>query len=354
MIWRSKVSLTPKSKEAPAGQSIKVLSSRKKTITSPTPVLTGSFLLTTWPEGRNPVSKGDHSMKRFNFKTIIITIFWGVLFFILGTVAPTYAQKEQQPQAKDRQEQQQGNDQQEQKQQQEKSKEEPQQPQAKDQQEQHAKDQEKQPQQPQAKARQEQQPKVQQEQQAKDQQKPAKVQQQQEQAKGQLEHQVKDQHKQAKVQQPKAQQTQQPQQAAGLKKQQKQATQLSQKVQPVQKNEQRVVWQQHRASSWQTEHRTWLQRGGYNGYRIPEDHFHGYFGRDHGFRIYNLSLEIFGGHPRFQYEGYWFCVVDPWPEYWSAEWYENDDVYIDYVGGGYYMYNRRHPRDRIAITVYVS
>jgi hypothetical protein len=334
------------------------LSSRKKTITSPTPVFTASFLLTTWREWRNPVSKGDHSMKRFNFKTIIKTVVTGVLFLILGTVAPTYAQKEQQPQAKDRQEQQQGNDQQEQKQQQEKGKEEPQQQQAKDQQEQpqqqKTKERHEQAQQPQAKDRQEQQPKVQQQQQAKDQQKPAKVLQQQEQAKSQQEQQVKDQHKQANVLQPKAQQTQQPRQAAGLKKQQKQATQLSQKVQPVQKNEQRVVWQQHRASSWQTEHRTWLQRGGYNGYRIPEDHFHGYFGRDHGFRIYNLSLEIFGGHPRFQYEGYWFCVVDPWPEYWSADWYENDDVYIDYVGGGYYMYNRRHPRDRIAITVYVS
>jgi hypothetical protein len=319
MIWRSKASSTLKSKS------------------SFRPITNSSTVLATRREWHNPVSKGDHRMKKFDFKTLVMAVVMGGLSLIFGTFTPAYGQKEQQPQANDRQEQQaQGKDQQPQPQQQQ------------------AKERHEQPQQPQEKDRQEQQPKVQQEQQAKDQQKPVKVQQRHEQAKGQQEQQAKDQHKQVKVQQPKAQQMQQPQQATGLKKQQQQAPQPTQKVQPVQQSEQRVVWQQHRASSWQTEHRTWLQRGGYNGYRIPEDHFLGYFGRDHGFRIYNRSLEIFGGHPRFQYEGYWFCVVDPWPEYWSADWYENDDVYIDYVGGGYYMYNRRHPRDRIAITVYVG
>ena len=61
-----------------------------------------------------------------------------------------------------------------------------------------------------------------------------------------------------------------------------------------------------------------------------------------------------GGFLRFQYNGFWFSVVHPWPEYWPDNWYENDDVYIDYSGDGYYMYNRRYPRDRIAISVYVN
>jgi hypothetical protein len=296
-------------------------------------------------------------MKQFNFETMILAFGTGVLFLILGTFAPTYAQKEQQPQAKDRQEQQQqqqANDRRDERQQQQvKDHQEQQQQPAKNrqdqQQQQQVKDRQDERQQEQAKNKQEQE-QNQQQQQAKVQQKQQQQQvgllkqqenkshQGQQEVKGQQEHQVKVQEQQ--------------QQAKGMQKQQ--PTQPSQKVQPVQQSEQRVVWQQHRASSWQTEHRTWLQRGGYNGYRIPEDHFHGYFGRDHGFRIYNRSLEIFDGHPRFQYEGYWFCVVDPWPEYWSAYWYENDDVYIDYIGGGYYMYNRRHPRDRIAITVYVG
>ena len=60
------------------------------------------------------------------------------------------------------------------------------------------------------------------------------------------------------------------------------------------------------------------------------------------------------GIPLFQYGGFWFCVVDPWPEYWEDNWYEKDDVYIDYSGDGYYIYNQRYPRDRIAISVYLN
>jgi len=60
---------------------------------------------------------------------------------------------------------------------------------------------------------------------------------------------------------------------------------------------------------------------------------------------------VVGGYPRFQYGGFRFDVVDPWPEYWSDDWYDNDDVYVDYAGDGYYLYNRRYPGDRIAITV---
>ncbi|HXN50994.1 MAG TPA: hypothetical protein VN943_03580 [Candidatus Acidoferrum sp.] len=60
------------------------------------------------------------------------------------------------------------------------------------------------------------------------------------------------------------------------------------------------------------------------------------------------------GHRRFQYGGYWFGLVDPWPEYWSSDWYDSDDVYVDYYGDGYYLYNRRYPGDRIAISFYLK
>jgi hypothetical protein len=122
-------------------------------------------------------------------------------------------------------------------------------------------------------------------------------------------------------------------------------------VQRVQQGEERNLWQQHRAHSWQSEHRSWGDRGGYDGYRIPDNRFHGYFGHDHGFRIFGLSLETYGNYPRFQYDGFWFVLLDPWPEYWSDDWYENDDVYIDYSDDGYYLYNRRHPGIGIAISV---
>jgi hypothetical protein len=159
--------------------------------------------------------------------------------------------------------------------------------------------------------------------------------------------------KQQSQQQTKNAQPQQQPQPKGLQKQQANR-QPPQKVEPVQQREQHVVWQQHRAHSWQAEHRTWQQRGGYEGYRIPDDRFIGYFGRERWFRVNSLSLQIFGGYPRFQYSGFWFSVLDPWPEYWETNWYENDDMYIDYSEDGYYLYNRRYPRDRIAVTVYVN
>jgi hypothetical protein len=62
---------------------------------------------------------------------------------------------------------------------------------------------------------------------------------------------------------------------------------------------------------------------------------------------------IYMGYPRFSYGGFSFLLVDPWPEYWAENWYDTDDVYVDYddYDNGYYLYNRRHPNVRLAITV---
>jgi len=142
-----------------------------------------------------------------------------------------------------------------------------------------------------------------------------------------------------------------PQQRA---RQRPQSNPSAQHGRPVQQAERATVWQQHRATNWQSQHRTWQQRGGYSGYRIPDDRYRVYFGQNHGFRINVLPLVMVGGYPRFQYGGFWFSIVDPWPEYWSGNWYDSDDVYVDYSGDGYYLYNRRYPRDRLAISVYLQ
>jgi hypothetical protein len=113
----------------------------------------------------------------------------------------------------------------------------------------------------------------------------------------------------------------------------------------------RDVWQGHRAQHWQREHHTWRERGGYRGYRIPEDRFRAHFGRGHWFRVHSVPIIVVDGFPRFQYGGFWFSMVDPWPEYWARTWYETDDVYVDYVNDGYYLYNRRHPGVAIAVNV---
>jgi len=108
-------------------------------------------------------------------------------------------------------------------------------------------------------------------------------------------------------------------------------------------------WRQNRAQHWENEHRTWGQRGGYGGYCIPQSRFSLYFGSSHSFRIRSRPT-IFMGYPRFQYGGFLFMLVDPWPEYWAEDWYDTDDLYIDY-SNGYYLYNRRHPGIALAITV---
>src|ERR1019366_6887856 len=164
---------------------------------------------------------------------------------------------------------------------------------------------------------------------------------QQQQAKGQQQQRAPQQ------QQAKGQQQQRAPQQQQAKGQQQQANRPS----PQQMQQQQAAWQGHRARNWQSEHRDWQQRGGYHGYRIPEDRYRGHFGRDHWFRIYSYPVVVVGGFPRFQYDGFWFSIIDPWPESWSYDWYDNDDVYIDYSDGGYYLYNRRYPGDRIAVEV---
>jgi hypothetical protein len=81
--------------------------------------------------------------------------------------------------------------------------------------------------------------------------------------------------------------------------------------------------------------------------RIPDDRFHSHFGRGHEFRMGNPV--IVGGFSRFQYGGYWFGYVQPWP----AGWFYSDQFYIDYVDGGYYMYDPYYPDSRFAITVVI-
>ena len=109
------------------------------------------------------------------------------------------------------------------------------------------------------------------------------------------------------------------------------------------------TWKEHRAHAWESEHRDWAHRGGYGGYIIPEPQFRVRFGPERWFRIQTRPM-IYMGYPRFRYGNYWFLIVDPWPEFWSDNWYADDDVYIDY-NDGYYLHNRRQPGVSIAVSV---
>ncbi len=128
-------------------------------------------------------------------------------------------------------------------------------------------------------------------------------------------------------------------------------------AQPQRQNDdrdQREDWQRRRAHTWRYEHHDWRERGGYDGFRIPSDRFRDAFGRDHPFRVHGLPRVVIGGFPRFQFGGYWFRLVDPWPESWADDWYETDDVYIDLIDDGYYLHNLRHPDDLVAVRVYAE
>ena len=160
--------------------------------------------------------------------------------------------------------------------------------------------------------------------------------------------------RQQRPDQNKQQQHAQQQQRQDQKNRQQQAQRRGNERPQRTQEQQRVqhsAWQEHRSQRWDSEHRNWQQRGGYNGYRIPENRYRGYFGQNHRFRIYGLPFMVVGGYPRFQYQGYWISLVDPWPEYWGNDWYNNDDVYVTYADNGYYLYNRRYPNVGIAISI---
>ena len=81
------------------------------------------------------------------------------------------------------------------------------------------------------------------------------------------------------------------------------------------------------------------------GGHIPDERFRANFGREHTFHVGRPV--IVEGSPRFQYGGYWFVIAQPWPVGWAY----TDVVYVDYIGGGYYLLSPVHPGVQISINV---
>jgi len=86
-------------------------------------------------------------------------------------------------------------------------------------------------------------------------------------------------------------------------------------------------------------------REGRSGGHIPDDRFRANFGRQHRFTI--GQPVIVEGSPRFQYGGYWFVIAQPWPAGWAYD----DEVYVDYIDGEYFLLSPVHPGVQIAINV---
>jgi type IV secretory pathway VirB10-like protein len=82
------------------------------------------------------------------------------------------------------------------------------------------------------------------------------------------------------------------------------------------------------------------------GQRIPDEKFRASFGREHRFHVRREEI-INRPQPVIVYGGYNFQLVDAWPAQWSYD----DDVYVDYVDDGYYLFDPVYPGFRIAVIV---
>lgn len=85
-------------------------------------------------------------------------------------------------------------------------------------------------------------------------------------------------------------------------------------------------------------------RGNSTHGRISDAHYSASFGSEHRFHVNQGEYN----HRRFEYGGYSFGFVDPWPVGWGY----SDAVYVVYVDQGYYMYDPVHPGARISISIF--
>jgi hypothetical protein len=104
-----------------------------------------------------------------------------------------------------------------------------------------------------------------------------------------------------------------------------------------------------RSSNFAAEHRTWVQRGGYAGFHIPNGRFQSFAGVDHPFRI---DLVMGANHGCFSFGGFGFAIVDPVPSVWADNWNETDDVTVseDDANGGYYLSDNTYPGVSVSLS----
>jgi hypothetical protein len=76
--------------------------------------------------------------------------------------------------------------------------------------------------------------------------------------------------------------------------------------------------------------------------RIPDDKFRG---SGHTFHV--NSSDFTGASRRFQYGGYSWALISPWP----VGWLYTDSVYVDYMNGGYFLCDPVHPGVYLSINI---
>ncbi len=81
---------------------------------------------------------------------------------------------------------------------------------------------------------------------------------------------------------------------------------------------------------------------GNGGGRIPADRFKANFGEQHSFRVSQSDYS----NRRFQYGGYSFGFVDPWP----SNWLYTQNVYVIEINGVYYLCNASFPGVNLTLS----
>jgi phage repressor protein C with HTH and peptisase S24 domain len=110
------------------------------------------------------------------------------------------------------------------------------------------------------------------------------------------------------------------------------------------KNEEKNVQQQQQHMQQAQSGKQEQRAGGNGGGRIPDDRFKANFGQQHRFRV---SQADYSRDRRFQYGGYWFGFVDPWP----SNWLYTQDVFVVEINGVYYLCNSMYPGVNILLSV---
>ena len=83
--------------------------------------------------------------------------------------------------------------------------------------------------------------------------------------------------------------------------------------------------------------------------RIPDKDLKAHFGHQHRFAAKQVitTRTIVPNQTRFVYSGYTFVFLEPWPVGWGWD----DDVYIDYINGGYYLLDPFHPGVQVGLSI---
>jgi phage repressor protein C with HTH and peptisase S24 domain len=123
------------------------------------------------------------------------------------------------------------------------------------------------------------------------------------------------------------------------KPEEKNAQQENKSTKPAEKNAQ----QQQKNTKPAEKNAQPQQRAGNNGGgRIPDAKFKANFGQQHSFRVTQAD---YSNH-RFQYGGYSFGFVDPWP----SNWLYTQNVYVIEINGVYYLCNASFPGVNLALS----